>query len=150
MRRSGRVVVTATVLAALVGPVVFDRDSFPLSTYPMYARTRTSQSTFVTAYGIDDDGRTLRLSPTIIGDSDDPLIVAGELRAAVREGRSEQRCSEIADRAGSIDDLAAVGLVAVEVVSERHDTVERTAGRSSLIDRHVVVTCAISTSDGAP
>ncbi len=39
----------------LAAPVVFDRDSFPLSTYPMYARTRGTEVSFVTAQGIRGD-----------------------------------------------------------------------------------------------
>ena len=54
----------------------------------------------------------------MIGDSDDPLIVAGELRDAIRDGRPQQRCEEIAVRAAAWDGLPA-DTSAIEVVTER-------------------------------
>lgn len=141
MRRARRVAVTAGVLAALVGPVVIDRDSFPLSTYPMYSRARSSESTIVTAQGLRDDGTRRTLTPTLIGGSDDPLIVVGELRAALAAGRGDERCATIAARVGgrpSLDDLDTI-----EIVSERHDTVRRTLGENSLIERSTRAECAV-------
>jgi len=137
--------VTAGVLGALVGPVIVDRDSFPLSTYPMYSRTRGEAVTFATAQAVDAQGSASALSLGVIGDSDDPLIVAGELRSALREGRAEARCIEIADRAdgwaGLPDDA-----VAIEVVTERHDVVARVSGSPSLLDRTVYARCEIEQS----
>ncbi|MEZ5257170.1 MAG: hypothetical protein R2705_09865 [Ilumatobacteraceae bacterium] len=82
---------------ALFAPVVLDRDSFPLSTYPMYAYARSTRSTIVTAHGVDAEGRIVGLTPELIGDSDDPLLVVGELRAALSLGRGDVRCAEIAE-----------------------------------------------------
>lgn len=135
--RARRAVVTAGVVGLLTLPVVADRDDFPLSTYPMYSRTRTSEVSFVTANGIDADGERSRLGLEVIGASDDPLVVAGELRADLRSGRQDDRCRAILARLPA----DAVSIVAVEVVTERHDTVEHTAGRSSLIDRTVHALC---------
>lgn len=139
--RTGRIAGTVAVTAALVAPVALDRDGFPLSTYPMYAGTRTNESTIVTAQGITDDDEVRTLTPSIIGDSDDPLIVVGELRAVLRNGRGDDRCAEIADRVAGRDGLADV--VRVEIVAERHDTVEHTLGRPSLLDRDVRAECEV-------
>ena len=141
MKREGRIAVTMLVTATLLAPVAFDRDSFPLSTYPMYARTRSSESTIVTAYGRTATGERL-LTPGVIGDSDDPLIVAGELRAAINAGRAPERCREIAKRASNID-----GVVGIVVVTERHDTVAHTMGQTSLLSRAVHATCDMSSVD---
>ena len=100
MDRRVRILVTAGVVGALVGPVVLDRDSFPLSTYPMYSRTCGDAVTFATAQAVDAQGSASALNLRVIGDSDDPLVVAGELRRALREGRADARCIEIAERAG--------------------------------------------------
>ena len=71
-----------------------------------------------------------------------PLVVAGELRAVIRDGRAEQRCREIARRAAEWDGLAD-DAVAVEIVTERHDVVERATGDASLVERTVHVRCEV-------
>lgn len=144
LRREYRLAVTALVVLALVVPVLLDRDSFPLSTYPMYSRARAAHTTLVTAYGIDTDGDRRELTPTLIGDSDDPLVVAGRLRAALASDRADVRCSEIAQRVSRRPSLAEV--VSIEVVSERHDTVARTLGEASLSGRDVHAICEVDRS----
>jgi hypothetical protein len=135
-------VVTVTVFGALVAPVVLDRDSFPLSSYPMYSRTRDDAVTFATARAVDAAGVTSTLTLAVIGDSDDPLIVAGELRDAIRDGRAAERCEEIAARAARWGDLPA-GSVGIEVVTERHDVVARVEGGPSLLERTVHASCEL-------
>lgn len=125
-----------------MAPVVLDRDGFPLSTYPMYSRTRGDAVTFATAQTVDAAGVTSRLTLAVIGDSDDPLVVAGELRDAIRDGRAGQRCEEIAARAARWDDLPP-GSVGVEVVTERHDVVARVEGDASLLERTVHASCEL-------
>jgi hypothetical protein len=142
MDRRARILVTAGVVGALVGPVIIDRDSFPLSTYPMYSRTRGEAVTLATAQAVDSEGAASTLSLGVIGDSDDPLIVAGELRRALREGRADARCIEIADRAKDWAGLPD-GAVAIEVVAERHDVVARVSGAASLLERTVHARCEI-------
>lgn len=136
MRRAVRSLSVVGLLAVLAAPVVLDRDSFPLSTYPMYARTRGTEVSFVTAQGLRGD-EIVGLSLEAIGRSDDPLVVAGELRAAIRRDEADARCREIA---GRVDDAA---LDHIEVVTERHDTVIRLEGGDSLIRRTVHARCAV-------
>ena len=135
MERQGRVIVTSLVAAAMLAPVALDRDSFPLSTYPMYSRLRSNEVSLATAQGIDDGEQSHPLSLQAIGASDDPLIVAGELRAAISDGRSDDRCREIAAR------VSGDGYVAVEVVIERHDVVDQASGHASLLSRTVHARC---------
>ncbi|MEM9652661.1 MAG: hypothetical protein AAGA65_11225 [Actinomycetota bacterium] len=145
-----RLLVTIAVLVALLVPAVLDRDSFPHSTYPMYARSRGDVVSIDTATGTTPDGREERLSLAVIGNSDDPLIVAALVRDAVRSGQGEldALCSGIADRlaagrAGTADDSAAEGPDRISVVSERHNVVDRAAGRPSLVSREVHATCPV-------
>jgi hypothetical protein len=140
--RRARITVTAAVVGALVAPVVLDRDSFPLSTYPMYSRTRGDTLTLATAQAVDAAGEISRLTLDVIGDSDDPLIVAGELRDAIGDGRSAQRCEEIAARAVDWSGLAP-GTLGIEVVTERHDVVVRVGGGDSLLERTVHASCEL-------
>ncbi len=130
------------MVGALVAPVVLDRDSFPLSTYPMYSRARGDAVTFATAQAIDENGRATTLTLEVVGNSDDPLIVAGELRRAISDGRAAQRCEQIADRAARWSDRPAGDLM-IEVVSERHDVVAQVEGAASLLDRTVHASCEV-------
>lgn len=137
MSRRTRLSITITVALLLVAPVLVDRDGFPLSTYPMYARTRGDVVGFVTAYGVDAAGVRHELSMATIGESDDPLVVAGELRAAIRAGSADRRCAEIAARASDM----SVPLRSIEVVTERYEVVERVAGSADPVDRTVHASC---------
>ena len=134
--------VTAGVVAALVAPVALDRDSFPLSTYPMYSRSRAKAVTFATAQAVDANGVTSTLTLGVIGDSDDPLIVAGELRDAIRDGRAGERCEEISERAAVWSGLPTE-ISSIEVVTERHDVVVRVEGGQSLVERTVHASCEV-------
>jgi hypothetical protein len=140
--RRARILITAGVVGALVAPVLLDRDGFPLSTYPMYSRARGDAVTFATAQAVDASGMVATLTLAVIGDSDDPLIVAGELRDAIRDGRAQQRCLEIARRAAAWDGLPQ-DAVTIDVVTERHDVVARVEGAPSLLDRTVHASCAV-------
>jgi hypothetical protein len=108
----------------------------------MYARARGVEVTFATARATTDDGEMSTLSLEVIGDSDDPLIVAGELRDAIRDGRAAQRCDEIARRASAWSGLPADG-ARIEVVTERHDVVVQVEGGDSLLDRRVHASCEV-------
>lgn len=142
MGRRSRILITAGVVGALVAPVVLDRDGFPLSTYPMYSRARGDAVTFATAQAVDESGTTATLTLAVIGNSDDPLVVAGELRDAIRDGRAQQRCEEIAQRAAEWDGLPR-GAAAIDVVIERHDVVAQVEGDPSLLDRTVHASCVV-------
>ena len=120
-------------------PVALDRDGHPLSTYPMYSRDREQSVSFATAIGRTADGERVELSLRQVGASDDPLVVAGELRAAIAAGTADERCREIADRVGD----ATATVVGVEVAIEVHDVVARVAGDASLLDRDVQATCEV-------
>jgi hypothetical protein len=130
-----RAVVVGALLAVL-SPAVRDRDSFPLSTYPVYATVRPRTATFATAAGIGSDGGRRRLTMRTIADTDDPLIAESRVAGAVASGHGGDLCREIAGRAPN-------GVVAVSVVIETHDVVDAAGGRPSLRERRVVSTCAV-------
>ncbi len=60
-RRWRQPLVLAGVVGILVVPVVLDSDDFPLSTYPMYSRTRPAEVDFVTAQAVRSDGTVVAL-----------------------------------------------------------------------------------------
>lgn len=124
-------------VAVLVSPALRDHDSFPLSTYPMYASVRSDVATFVTAHGERSDGSIRRLSMDVIARTDDPLIAASRLAAAVGEvGGAEAVCTDVAQRAP--DDV-----VTVVVVRERHDVVAASRGDDSVVQRDELARCAV-------
>lgn len=134
-----RLLATALVVAALVAPAIADRDGFPLATYPMYARARAAVVSVPTANGITTSGDQVRLSPQIIGDSDDPLIVTALVRDIVTAGSPEidSFCVQVAERTVA----AGVAVERIELVTETHDVVEHTSDRASLVSRQVHASC---------
>jgi hypothetical protein len=129
-----RRLVAGSVLLAVAWPVVRGHDSFPLSTYPMYAETRGEAVSISTAVGVDGAGGRRRLSLRTIAETDDPLIAESAVDDAIRRGEAHALCAEIAARVPD-------GIERVEVVAERHDVVARAAGRPSLLDRSVLAVC---------
>lgn len=136
---------TGAIAVALLVPVALDHDSFPLSTYPMYSQARSAQVALPTAVGIEDDGDVDRLSLGLIGDSDDPLVVAGELREAIARGAAGDRCEAIAGRVSAAEVTSRSGgrIVAVEVVTEHHDVVDQAVGDPPPIRREVHARCEV-------
>jgi hypothetical protein len=107
-------------VVAVVAPAVIGRDSFPLSDYPMFADERGRESAIATAVGVDPGGRRQRLSPELIGGTDEPILASATAeRAAASESGASALCAAIADRVAGRDDLRAI-----EVVTERYDTVD--------------------------
>jgi hypothetical protein len=124
-------------IVVLVSPVLRDHDSFPLSTYPVYASARPREATFVTAQGQNADGSTRRLSMDVIARTDDPLVASSRVEGAVAAGQADELCADIAARAPS-------DLVAVVVVRERHDVVAGARGTDSLLHREELARCVPS------
>lgn len=128
---------TLGLVAALVSPAIRNQDSLPLSTYPMYSSSRTNESSYVTASGIDARDQTTTLSAMTIAGTPGRLIAQSFLNDAVRRGDAKQICAEIAQRADS--DLASV-----EIATERHDTIARLKGEPSLLEREVHASCEVA------
>jgi hypothetical protein len=129
-----RWVIALLVLAAMMSPALRNRDSMPLSTYPMYATARGDGAVLGTAIGVDDGGSARRLSLDAIARTEDPLIAESLVRTAIRTGRADALCREIAGRVDR-------GITEVQVVEERHDLERYAAGDPSLVDRRVHAAC---------
>ena len=125
--------ITMLVLLALILPVLRNIDSHPLSTYPMYARQRDSTVSFVVASGVAADGTLWPVSLDLVSGTDDPLIAAARLRAALDLDGGEELCGLIADRSSQFE--------AIEIATEHHDVIARVSGEASLRSRTVEVRC---------
>lgn len=132
--RCWRRVVVVVVLAALVSPVLRDRDSFPLSTYPMYASVRPREMSIDRVVGVLANGSDRDLSMRVIADTDDPLIAEGRIRDAVLAGRADELCQRVARR---VPDEVRFVLVVREV----HDVVEAASGADPAVERTVHARC---------
>ena len=131
-----RLVALAIGVCVLISPALRGHDSFPLSTYPVYAASRPREATFVTAQGRLVDGSVQRLSMGVIARTDDPLIAASRLATAVAAGRVDELCAEIAARAPG-------EVVVVEVLRERHDVVAGAQGEDSLLHGAQLARCTV-------
>lgn len=130
------VVVPAVVLI----PALTGRDSFPISTYPMYAFRRGPVERFPAVLGIDAGGAMRPLPIDLVADSNDPLIAEALIEQAIRSGAAIQLCEQVADR-------LPPEMVRVLVVEEVHDVVDRLQGRASLRERVVHAECSPARQD---
>jgi hypothetical protein len=130
--------VVVFVVALVLSPVVRGRDSFPLSTYPMYAETRGRTVTVSTAVRRDGRGTVHRLSLGAIAGTDDPLLAESAIANAIAHGQADELCAEIAGRLSP-----DVRGDAVEIVEERHDAVAAAAGEESVLHRRLVARCSV-------
>src|SRR4051794_9069975 len=110
--------VAATLLPALGNA---EHDSFPFSTYPMFAR-RGGPVLVHFAEGVDARGRRRRLGPELVANSE-VMQAAKTLRRAVAGGQetTARLCERIAARAAERADYA--GVRRVRIVSARFEPV---------------------------
>jgi hypothetical protein len=112
-------VVTLGVALAVAAPAVLPgaSDGFPISTYPMFTSDRDRVIDLDTVVLVEGEERD-RLSPEVIGGTDEIVLAAVIVGDAVRGGpvELERLCREVAarvDRPGT-----------VEIVTETHDTID--------------------------
>src|SRR6476646_36389 len=134
----------AAVAVAIVGvgvvPFALDRDSFPLSTFPMFAADIARTQSVDTAVAVDAAGGVIRLTPAEIGGTTVVNQAASVVTTAIVGGRADDLCAAIAGRlAGDRS-----GLAAVEVVTERYDAVHWFDGDRTPIDRQVHARCPVA------
>src|SRR6478672_8343605 len=102
MRQWWRAWTAAGVAVVVIGavPLILDRDSFPLSTYPMFAADIDSTQSVDTAVAVRSDGSVERLSPADIGRTTVVNQAASVVTTAIVGGRARELCADIASRVG--------------------------------------------------
>ena len=125
-----------TVLAVVLSPAVTGHDSFPLSSYPMYAFQRSRTDRFQAVLGESSTGEVKPLSLRLVADTDDPLIAEALVAQAIGSGTVARLCEQVAGRVGP-------GIERVLVVEEVHDVIERARRAPSLQDRVVHAACTV-------
>ena len=130
-----RLALLLVVVVVGIVPLVLDRDSFPLSTYPMFSSRRTPTGSVDTAVMVVD-GVVERLTPSQIAGTDEVIIAAEVVSNSIRAGDADDLCREIAARSTSRG--------RIEIVTERYDALRWYEGDREPISRTVHATCEAS------
>src|SRR5215475_1479639 len=156
MRRGLAAIASIGLCGAVLAPLVRapDDDSFPLSTYPMFAAPRPAELTMAWARGVAAGGRWRPLSPEHVGTGEVMQAFATIQRAA--GGEPEDRvalCQAIAARVAR--DVALGDAAQVELVVGTYDAVRWLAGDGAAAgDEAVLARCGVArrgeTAEAAP
>ena len=103
MRFTTRSVAAMVAAAAVLSPLTRapTNDTYPLSTYPMFAADRGALHRVATAVELTTDGTARRLSPELIAGTDEVILAAVTVERSVRSGRADELCGEILVRVGA-------------------------------------------------
>ena len=125
MNRVAAAVVSIALIGATLSPLVRDpvADSFPLSTYPMFAWKRPTKLTMSYAIGETATGERRYLTPRVVG-SGEVLQARAIVERAVNQGGSELRafCTKVAANVARLERFADVARI--RVMSGTHDAIE--------------------------
>jgi hypothetical protein len=130
---------TGLVLAPAFGPL--SNDSFPLSTYPMFAATR-GRPRMGQILGVDAQGTTHRLSPELLGSSE--VLQAKALVERAINGGAKQRdafCAAVAARVRKQGN--PLTLKRLDLAKVRFDPIEYFTVGPTPIERDVVASCSV-------
>jgi hypothetical protein len=128
-------------LAVLSPLVAMDGDSFPISSYPMFARPR-GQPTLYAAVARAADGSEHRLPPGAIGSSE--VLQSKVLIQRSVEGGPEAMlalCQSIAQRIAGLP--GAPALRSVEIVRRRYDPIAYFVSGPEPIEQERLQTCKL-------
>lgn len=102
MRLRARVVGPLVAALVVFSPLLREptSDTYPLSTYPMFAFDRGADHRIATAVEIDADGVAVRLSPELIAGTDEVILASVTVQRAISGGDADELCAEIAERLG--------------------------------------------------
>jgi hypothetical protein len=132
------------VAGAVAFPLVRpdERDSYPLSTYPMFSYDLGRVSDLDTVVGIDGTGAERRLTPTLIAGGHEVIHAAATVSASIANGDTPALCAEVAARVAR--DRGRGSLVRIEVVSERYDVIAWWQGDREPRARTVHASCVVT------
>lgn len=141
VRWGGLAVGLGATLAVLSPLAAMDADSFPISSYPMFARPR-GQPTLYAAVARAADGSERRLSPSWLGTSE-VLQAKVLIQRSVARGPEATRalCREVAERIAAAPD--GRGLRSVEIVRRRYDPVGYFVAGPEPLEQELLERCAV-------
>ena len=127
-----------TTACAVAAPaILFGRDDFPLSTYPMFSYRRSTIFEIPRALGVRKDGTRVYISPEAVA-NDEVLQAASAIKRAIRRGPSAALalCQRIIGRLRSRSEL-----IAVELATARFDAVRYFGGDQQPLATRVHARC---------
>jgi hypothetical protein len=118
-RRAPALIFSTLVVAATLSPALREppRDSFPLSSYPMFSSVPKRRWLDVIV-GFDAAGNEVKIPPQLVANIE-VMQAAETIRLAVRQRRAPQLCSEVAARVAGDPNFAHV--VRLEVQRRKFD-----------------------------
>ncbi len=141
MHRLIALVFSVVLAAAVVSPLFRSppRDSFPLSSYPMFSGRLQAVNNVSTIVGRTADGSRKLLSPLVISGSDEVMQALIDVSLAVYTGdaATASLCAAAADRVSDDE------VVALEVITERYDAVGFFSGAEEPLATSVHATCGV-------
>jgi hypothetical protein len=129
---------TALVLSPLVSGAA---DSFPISTFPMFASPR-GQPVLYAVIGRAADGSERRLEPTLVG-SKEVLQAKVLIERSVEGGKATlaELCHATAARIAATPSVGALG--SVEIVSRRYDPIKYFSSGPAPIEQTRLFQCKV-------
>ena len=124
--------VSAVILGLTIWPVSWPtgRDSFPLSSYPMFARREVNPTVHLHyAVGFDGGGGRHVIGPEYVANSEVLQARAALSRAVTNKAKTDALCRSIAERVASDDDFDSV--IEVRIITGRHDAVAYLRGETT-------------------
>jgi hypothetical protein len=138
--------VSVSLLAAALYPALRDPedDSFPLSTYPMFARDRPRVARINAALALGRDGTETALSPLLIG-SPEAMQAIRILNRSLQTGEKSARalCRAIAGRVAQSAHPEFTGARKIALVTDTIDVIEYAGGVRAPRERRVHTRCGI-------
>jgi hypothetical protein len=133
-------VLGATVIALVAAPLAgfFESDSFPVSTYPMFANARPAEVSLPHAIVVHADGSERPAPPRAIA-NDEVIQALSTLRQAIRQGEAATAalCERIASRVAGND------AAEVHIVTSWYDAIRYYDGEKVPLSRTEHVTCEV-------
>ncbi len=129
-------IVAGLVASPLFG--AFAGDSFPISTYPMFASERPAEMSFPHAIVVDADGDKRPAPPSAVA-TDEVIQALSTLRQAIRDGdeATQSLCERIAERVADGD------AVEIRIVTSTFHTIDYFDGAQEPLARTVHTSCEV-------
>ena len=139
--------ISAVVAGAVAAPLfgIVRSDSFPISTYPMFASARAADVSISHVVAVSADGERRPVPPSAVANAE--VIQAFEtVRQALRQGpeATQALCNRIA--AGLVDPGGQGATTRVEIVTDRFDAVAYFEGNTQALASTVHAQCEVRSS----
>lgn len=136
----GAVLLWVGFTAAILYPIVPDKDDFPLSNYPMFSVPKKTTAKIYHVVGFTPDGRAYPLSPEMVG-TDEIMQASQTVKLAIGGGRAKTLCDEAAQRVADSRDFAEVTRLQVRI--DVFDSIRYWEGDRSTSRTRILAKCGV-------